>query len=92
MLNQMQMSEIALARSLQNQYTYAPAQSPPTMFHQQQPMPQPMYVKLIFYMKLSVLKTDLCRIFWLETQLNNYGTATHFIQLTQNLTSDCLLI
>ena len=45
MLNQMQMSEIALARSLQNQYTYAPAQSPPTMFHQQQPMPQPMYVK-----------------------------------------------
>ena len=30
----MQMSEIALARSL-NQYPYAPAQSPPTMFHQQ---------------------------------------------------------
>ena len=49
MLNQMQMSEIALARSLQNQYTYAPAQSPPTMFHQQQPMPQPMYVKLFIF-------------------------------------------
>lgn len=42
-LNQMQLNEIALARSL-NQYPYAPAQSPPTMFqqpqmHQHQPMP-----------------------------------------------------
>ena len=39
-LNQLQMNEMAMARSL-NQYPYAPAQSPPTMF-QQQPMPHPM--------------------------------------------------
>merc|ERR1719412_2673791 len=44
MLNQMQMSEIALARSLNqypHQYAPAPAQSPPALF-QQQPMPHPM--------------------------------------------------
>ena len=36
------MNEMALARSLQSQYSYAPAQSPPTMFQQptmHQPMP-----------------------------------------------------
>merc|ERR1711963_293253 len=40
-INQLQMNEqMAMAGSL-NQYPYAPAQSPPTMF-QQQPMPHPM--------------------------------------------------
>ena len=38
-----------------------------------------------FYKKKKVIKS-------IEIQLNKYETAPNFIQLTQNLTWDCLLI